>query len=61
MVSTAYISVISEVGGTYPRMPSKPSKPTEELATPMPWFVMTRSGLSVTVSVYSSPDHPPEP
>lgn len=46
---------------TYPRIPSTPSKPNDTFATPIPWFAMTRSGLSVTVSVHSSPDHRPDP
>lgn len=53
-VGTASVSLtVPEVRSTgpIPRMPSTPSKPAEEEATPMDWEVMIRPEARVTVSV----------
>ena len=42
-------------------MPSTPSKPSEDEATPMDWSVIARLPPMVTVSVYSVPSNSPEP
>lgn len=45
---------------TYPRIPSKPLKPSASKAAPMLWLG-TVSCPTATVSVYSSPKNNPEP